>query len=388
MPVDPVPSPTPAVPTAVPAPAPTGAPTGAPAGAPTAVRRPLLAPALRRLWRDPQTLQLGWAPAGVPHPAWVLSGLDPATRGALAALDGTRDTAQVVRVAASLGCPPGRALHQLRLLDDAGLLEDAAEPGPLAGLPLAERERLAPDLAAHRALGQQGAEALARRLAARVRVVGAGRVGGPLATLLSASGAGAVDLVDGGGARPGDACPGGVAVGDAGRRRDEALADRASATASGGLRPTAGIGGRPDVVVLAPVAGLTGADLAAVPPGVPHLLVEVRDTVGTVGPLVVPGSTACLRCLDLARSDLDPGWPAVAAQLQADPWGDGPSDTALAVAVASQAALQVTALLDGRATPAAAGGTLELALPDWRWRRRSWVPHPDCGCTTAEVRPA
>jgi hypothetical protein len=56
-----------------------------------------------------------------------------------------------------------------------------------------------------------------------------------------------------------------------------------------------------------------------------------------------------------------------------------PCDGPLAVAVAAQAALQALALLDG-ASPATAGGTLELTLPDWRWRRRSWSPHPACGC--------
>jgi hypothetical protein len=30
--------------------------------------------------------------------------------------------------------------------------------------------------------------------------------------------------------------------------------------------------------------------------------------------------------------------------------------------------------------PATANGTLELVLPDWRWRRRTWRPHPACTC--------
>jgi hypothetical protein len=25
-------------------------------------------------------------------------------------------------------------------------------------------------------------------------------------------------------------------------------------------------------------------------------------------------------------------------------------------------------------------GTLELVLPSWQWRRRTWPPHPDCDC--------
>jgi hypothetical protein len=30
-----------------------------------------------------------------------------------------------------------------------------------------------------------------------------------------------------------------------------------------------------------------------------------------------------------------------------------------------------------------ADGTLELVLPDWQWRRRTWLPHPACRCGAA-----
>lgn len=44
----------------------------------------------------------------------------------------------------------------------------------------------------------------------------------------------------------------------------------------------------------------------------PHLLVNfVGDTI-LLGPLVVPGETACLNCLYLHRKDLNSLWPAVA----------------------------------------------------------------------------
>ncbi|MGM0384888.1 MAG: hypothetical protein ACQERF_02740 [Actinomycetota bacterium] len=48
---------------------------------------------------------------------------------------------------------------------------------------------------------------------------------------------------------------------------------------------------------------------------VPHLPLVVGDGV-TVGPVVVPGATACTWCLELARTDADPCWPAVATQLR------------------------------------------------------------------------
>ncbi len=48
---------------------------------------------------------------------------------------------------------------------------------------------------------------------------------------------------------------------------------------------------------------------------VPHLAIVFDDTGARVGPLVEPGRGPCLRCLDLARRDDDPAWPAIAAQL-------------------------------------------------------------------------
>jgi hypothetical protein len=55
----------------------------------------------------------------------------------------------------------------------------------------------------------------------------------------------------------------------------------------------------------------------------------------------------------------------------------------LATLAASITALQVLAFIDG-GDPATRNGTLEIALPDWRVRRRSWRAHPSCGCCWAD----
>ncbi len=339
--------------------------------------RPVLSPAVRRLWRDPQTLQLGRGPGT----AVVLAGLDPAARAVLALLDGTRDLAAVRREAVAAGCSADRADALLGLLQEGGLVVDAAERWP-DHLDVAERDRLGADVASLSLLhGGGGLAALRRRDAASVVVLGGGRVGAPLAALLAGAGVGTVDVVDPGTTRARDVVVGGLGPGDVGRPRGQAAREHVLARAPatrGGPVP------HPDLVVLAPVghhdevdAGLLQRD------GVPHLLAEVRDTVGVVGPLVLPGRSACLRCLDLARADRDPGWPAVAAQLSCPGRVPPPCDGPLAVAVAAQTALQVLALVDGT-PPATVGGSLELALPGWRWRRRSWTPHPACDCRWQE----
>ena len=53
---------------------------------------------------------------------------------------------------------------------------------------------------------------------------------------------------------------------------------------------------------------------------------------------------------------------------------------ALAAAVAAQAAAQALAFVDrAHAASPVTNGTLELVLPGWQWRRRTWPRHPGCG---------
>ena len=59
-------------------------------------------------------------------------------------------------------------------------------------------------------------------------------------------------------------------------------------------------------------------------------------------------------------------------------------DTVLAAMTATLATAQALASSTGRARPpVTANGTLEVVLPDWQWRRRTWPPHPCCGCGAA-----
>lgn len=323
--------------------------------------RPLLAPSARRAWRDATSLQLG-TPAAV-----VVEGLDDQRRRLLPLLDGSRTQEQVLSDGRRLGVPDVEEV--LVTLHEAGLLVDA-DAVRVTGLEPSEQDRLAPDLAGLALVrgGGAGAALLARHRA-RVVVLGAGRVGAPLAALLDAAGVGTVDVRDDGLARPEDQVVGGLGPDDLGRRRDDAVRGRLRSRQAEEL---------PALVVLADAAA--DADAAAlVRQGLPHLRVRVEGATGVVGPLVLPASSPCLHCLDLVRSALDPAWPALAAQLDTRPRSAQACDSVLAVAVAAQGALQVLQLLEGE-LPASVGGTLELTLPGWRWRRRTWPRHPGCDC--------
>lgn len=136
---------------------------------------------------------------------------------------------------------------------------------------------------------------------------------------------------------------------------------------------------RPDLVILAPVGPLDGVlvnELMAM--GIPHLLVSAFEGHGSIGPLVLPGETACLHCLDLTRRDRDPAWPVVTARLGGYPVGEIACDTTLAALVAAAAAGHALAHLDGK-DHVVTNGTMDIC-PDWRWRRRSWAVHPQCRC--------
>ena len=363
------------------------------AGPPVPPRRPLLKPALRRLWRDAATLQLGLDPAY----AVVIGGLDPLAARLVESLDGTRDLPGVLTAATRLGVERGRADQILAVLGRAGVLDDgAADRSVLRTLDRQERDRLAPDLAAASVTGESsdgGVAALARRRDSVVCVHGAGRVGASVASLLASAGVGGLVVEDAGTTRLADAAPAGLSVDDEGARRQDAAlraARRVAPSVRARLRPPA----RPDIAVVAVVGALDPRlPDRLVRRGVAHLFASVREGTGIVGPLVLPGRSSCQRCHDLHRSDRDPGWPSIAAQLSGTAGqSTAACDVVLATAVAAHAAIQVLAFLDGGgadgdrtdSTPGerllAVDGTLEIARSDGRLRRRSWTRHPLCGC--------
>jgi bacteriocin biosynthesis cyclodehydratase domain-containing protein len=248
------------------------------------------------------------------------------------------------------------------------------------------RARLAPELACASLAysdGDGGAAAMERRRAAFVRVYGAGRVGACIATFLAASGVARVSCLDGEVTGHADVTPAGLGTGDIGSPRAAGVA-RAIRRAAPEARTRDDPWLVPDLAVLtAPV----GADEAArlMRDRVPHLLVRAEEAIGVVGPLVYPGRSACVRCIDLSKAARDPAWPKILAQAARSSAASVACDTVLAAATAALAAAQALAVIDncGRQPQAAVNGTLELVLPDWQWRRRGWPPSLSCACGAA-----
>jgi hypothetical protein len=350
------------------------------------------------VWRDRDTLQIGIDP----RRAVALTGMRGAA-GLIGLLDGSREHHQVLAAAQDQGISAAPADRIIGLLAAGGVLADFPADA-LRGMPDGTRTRLAGELAtvslAH-GFADGGACALARRQAAEVRVYGAGPVGSGIASLLTASGVGHVVCTGPVGrptterdrpARP----PGRRARRPASQARPapparlEPVARRgaparpASTARPGTAAPPgrAGRGRRPDLAVLTD-SYPPELPAALVADQVVHLAASASEAIGVVGPLVVPAETACLSCVDLARTDRDPAWPRILAQLAAPGAQPAACNAALATAVAAQAATQALAFLDrAGAAEAVRNGTLELVLPGWQWRRRSWRPHAECRCST------
>jgi hypothetical protein len=360
--------------------------------------RPALKAGLLPVWRDRDTLQLGVDPrravavGGLGHAAAVIS-----------LLDGSRDREGLIATAQAYGIPPEGTSRVLATLAAAGVLDDF--PARLhASLPDELRARLAPELATASlayADGDGGARTLTRRRSAFVRVHGAGRTGACLASFLAASGVGHVTCTDPEPAEPADLAPAGLIRADLGEPRQDG-ATRAIERAAPEVR-TRDDGAVPDLVIL---TGLTLPDLidGLMRDRVPHLALRAGEAIGVVGPLVQPMVSACLRCVDLRKAEGDPQWPKIVAQATFTRAQPQACDIVLAAMTATVASAQALAYIDGAMgaagdmgasgatgdtrVPVTANGTLELVLPDWQWRRRTWRPHPDCDCGAARPVPA
>ena len=304
-------------------------------------------PLLKTLWpvlrRGPGCVQFGTDP----DHAVVLEGLHPDEVAALESLDGTHEVPAVLR------SPAGQDLVDLLL--GHGLVVDAGDP---VTLPPQVRALLAHDAQALLRTAsppRQGYAALVRRRAAHLFVVGRGELPAGLAAQLRHAGVGTVSQ--------------GVEVADD-WEQGRAGPDGPSASA-------------PALVVL---VGSYALDAGAASPwrarGIPVLPVVLHGLEAVVGPVVVPHGP-CLRCLDLARADLDPGWPALLGQLVPARVGAGPDvsgETTLVGLATSMTAMVALAVLDGQVLPV--GRSLEVSLPWPRVRQRQWEVHPRCGCGT------
>ncbi|WP_297550470.1 ThiF family adenylyltransferase [Amycolatopsis sp.] len=325
--------------------------------------RPQLLPGLSVLDRGPDEVQIGLDP----RHAVVAGGLPPAVIAALHRLDGSTRIHTLLDLAESEQAEQLREL--LTELAGRGLIKEA-EPQKHDNHPEPGFWSL------H--TGRHPAETASLRGLSTVVVHGDGRLGVAVATQLATAGVGHVETRALGRVTEHDLGSGYLEA-DIGLTRRKAAAEAVRrvnpATMTGRLHGST----RPGLVLLTDAvvpAPEVVNDLFH--DGIPHLPARVRDGVGIVGPLVLPGRTSCLRCADLHRTSLDSCWPRVAGQLagrtQPADLGDIQACAALAVAQA------LRVLTPGDRPPPVWNTTLEIDFYAAKVRRRPWPPHPRCRC--------
>ncbi len=290
--------------------------------------RPLLRPGTHVLVRADGQVQVGLGP----DEALVLPD-DPAVRASLARLDGSDRATD----------PDPRTVD---LLEGLGLVLDERALLPLLAGPGAPVDRHGVAALARRA-GDATPGLLRARATCRVEVAGFGHPAGEdlpgrLADLLTAAGL-----------------------------RLRAHSPRARPTTVGAL---VGVG-EPDRELL---DAWTRA-------GTPYVLVRMTEGRARVGPFVLPGRTACLRCVDAHHTDADPAWPLLVRQYAAASRRDRPDgapeplDPLLAALALAWAARDVASFAAGR-RPSTWSTTLTLDPDLHALETHTWERHPDCGC--------
>ena len=111
---------------------------------------------------------------------------------------------------------------------------------------------------------------------------------------------------------------------------------------------------------------------------IPHLAVVFSDSGASISQIVEPGLGPCLYCLQSHRTQADPAWPAISAQL----WGQSCTTETplLASEVAGIVGRTVLARL-GRRRASSAHWSVQIDVQTGEVSRERQLPHPDCGCT-------
>lgn len=285
--------------------------------------RPTFRPGLQILRRDLRTLQLG-----LDWPGVTTLEETPALRAVLAAIDGFRDAAGVALAASDTGVRLDDCQQALEILVECGAVVDqraSSWPGVSASAWSALWLLATP--------GQDASDLLRRRVSFRVRILGRGTVASATRGLL-----------------------------------DQAQLNQAADAESADL-----------VIVAADDEHHRGDADQPMREALPHLWVGVRDLVGVVGPFVVPGTTACIRCVDSARAELDPSWLVLVESADVRRLEAPACDPLLAHLVAAWAVQEAATWASGL-RPQTWDRVIEVPLGFGVVQSETFLLHPRCGC--------
>lgn len=135
-------------------------------------------------------------------------------------------------------------------------------------------------------------------------------------------------------------------------------------------------GDQPDVVIVVDTMVVTPRRAATwLRRDVTHLPVAWLDTHVVLGPLVRPGTSACVHCVELTRADHDPARTALLSQIIGRPAASESATVVLEVAS------RIVRWIDGSDAPDNEA-SLILDVATGRWTTERFAPHESCSCRT------
>jgi hypothetical protein len=341
--------------------------------------RPSLRPGVQVWWRRIDAVQLR-----VGSTSQLVSGLPLGSATLFRLLDGTHDLRDLVTIVnSSTGLERERVLDVVETLSRAGVVYDAGALPRLNSLTPLARERLRAE-ALSWIDGTDAASVLEHRRLAHVRVLTCDAPTVATALLLAASGVGRFSVAAGQHepelVEAADVLPGGLPAGALGTPRAEAVRS-ALVELGAGLQPRQSRAAADFALVAAPESATAQGQWFT--PDIPYVTTAVFGRTALVGPLVIPGITACAMCESLSRAERDAALDHDATEDGLRPAGPSVSAVTATQLAAVHAAVAVLEYLDGAEPgrlPALAGHLLELQLPGPQLQLSLVRPHPRCGC--------
>lgn len=381
----------------------------------------IINPGLRLVWRDQSTVQIGLGSGGT-----IVAGLDSADASFIRALrDGICDV-ELASVAAACGVGARRRDEIIGALGGLLFADSAMAPRGFS------EEKLLPEKAALMGLYHDSVEEmLSSRSKSSVHLIGLGRTGASIAHLLLNAGVGSIFLEDDSHVTAVDVGPAAYQVADIGLVRSVAARRNAGGFDAGErlhvVRSSARHTASPEHVDLIIVVTHDAVDQQTsarfMHSDTPQLFVLTREQDATVGPLIIPGQTACAECVEHHRSESEPLWMDFCQQL-ADP-AEGPplavpkvpsldkatptrsliqrdqpaemvaprkarntgrhqsqalESSATAMSIAGVAGAQALLYLDGVNRPGAWSAVMTFHCDLAIWSRQEYSAHPGCSC--------
>ncbi len=105
-----------------------------------------------------------------------------------------------------------------------------------------------------------------------------------------------------------------------------------------------------------------------------HLPIVLSGSGAHVGPVIVPGKSACMMCIGLHNTDADPAWPVLAAQLTARSLRNAEPS------VLAEAATTAARMLSAHFAEAAPPSSVAIRVDSVQRRAYSHHPHAMCQC--------